>query len=67
MQLWDITGMKRFANIREKLYKNAHGMMLVYDITDRSSFKNLESWLKEIENYGDGTAKIMLIGNKVDL
>jgi GTPase SAR1 family protein len=40
--------------------------MLVYDITDRSSFQNIENWVKEVERHGDANAVKMLIGNKLD-
>ena len=41
--------------------------MLIYDITDKESFKNIENWLTEVEKYADENIVKMLVGNKNDL
>jgi GTPase SAR1 family protein len=41
--------------------------LIVYDITNRSSFQNLDSWFKEIENQGEQNCMNVLVGNKCDL
>ena len=49
MQIWDTAGQERFKNITASYYRGGNGVLVVYDITDRDSFENLNSWLIEIE------------------
>ena len=49
LQIWDTAGQERFKNITASYYRGGNGVLLVYDITDRDSFDNLNSWLIEIE------------------
>lgn len=49
LQIWDTAGQERFRTITGTYYKGAQGIVLVYDITKRESFEELESyWLKEV-------------------
>ena len=63
----DTGGQERFRNINSSYYRGVHGIMLVYDITDLQSFKDLNSWLIEIEKNAPRKVNIILIGNKCDL
>ena len=67
MQLWQSIGSERFKIISSTHYRNANGILLFYDITDRDSFKNLNHWLYGIEKIVNKNVKILLIGNKIDL
>ncbi|KAG1179216.1 hypothetical protein G6F55_007346 [Rhizopus delemar] len=66
-QIWDTAGQERFRTIVSSYYRGVAGAFIVYDITSRSSFENVHIWLREIREYTDSTAVIMLVGNKVDL
>lgn len=66
-QIWDTAGQERFRNITRQYYKNAHGIFVIYDISNEISFNNISYWLSSIRTYGDDNAKIILIGNKNDL
>jgi len=67
MQIWDTAGQERFKNIISSYYRGAHGILVIYDVTDKESFKNITNWLIEIEkNAGKNILKV-LIGNKCDL
>jgi Ras-related protein Rab-8A len=48
MQIWDTAGQERFKTITETYYKGAAGVVLVYSVTDRKSFNNMENWIKQI-------------------
>ena len=50
-----------------KLIKKAHGVILVYDITQRTSFDALGKWLKEVRDSTNNKYHVLLLGNKVDL
>jgi Ras-related protein Rab-1A len=67
MQIWDTAGQERFRTVVSSYFRGSHGLFLIYDITNKDSFKNLENWLKEIE--GEASEKVLkiLIGNKCDL
>jgi Ras-related protein Rab-1A len=67
LQLWDTAGQERFRNITNSYYKGAHGVILVYDITNRQSFRDIEIWLEEIDKYATANITKMLVGNKLDL
>ena len=67
MQVWDTAGQERFKNITASYYRGGNGVLVVYDITDRESFENLNSWLIEIEKNANKNIYKLLIGNKNDL
>ena len=67
MQIWDTAGQERFKNIIASYYRGAHGILLLYDVTDKDSFKNLSNWLIEIEKNASKNVLRVLIGNKCDL
>jgi len=67
-QIWDTAGQERFRVITSSYYRGSHGIMVVYDISDRTSFEHVRMWMQEIEKYvGDQTTARFLVGNKCDL
>ena len=67
IQIWDSAGQERFRGVVSTHYKRAAGILLVYDITNQSSFLSLEKWLQEIQAQSEPDVEIILIGNKKDL
>ena len=67
LQIWDTAGQERFRNVVATYFRGSNGILLIYDITNRESFKNLESWLIEIEKNASENVLKILIGNKNDL
>lgn len=67
LQMWDTAGQERFRTITSSYYRGAHGIFIVYDVTDRQSFENLKSWLEEIEKYAQAGVRLVVVGNKSDL
>ena len=67
VQIWDTAGQERYRSVTNAYYKGAKGCLLVYDITNKSSFENLDKWISELKTNGDDNVSIMLIGNKIDL
>ncbi|MHA1606888.1 MAG: GTP-binding protein [Candidatus Freyarchaeota archaeon] len=65
--LWDLGGQPHFKHVRSTFYQGAVGAMLVYDITRRSTFDNLENWRKELLKNVKEEPVTVVIGNKVDL
>jgi Ras-related protein Rab-1A len=48
LQIWDTAGQERFRTISSTYYRGAHGIIVVYDITNLDSFNNVKRWLEEI-------------------
>jgi Ras-related protein Rab-1A len=67
LQIWDTAGQERFRTIVSAYYRGAHGIMIVFDITDRDSFTNVAMWHNEIQKYAVPNIKTILIGNKADV
>lgn len=68
LELWDTAGHERFRTISSKYYKGAMGIILVYDVSERNSFENVEEWISQInEETTAGEIEILLVGNKIDL
>ena len=64
---WDTVGQERFRSAVIKTIRFVNGIILVFDFTNRTSFKNLDIWLREIrDNFPDDTV-IVLFGNKIDI
>ena len=64
---YDTAGEERFRAISFNLIKIADGILLMYDISDRSSFEALPGWLDSIRENKGNDFPIVLIGNKCDL
>ncbi|KAJ5077386.1 ras-related protein rab-13 [Anaeramoeba ignava] len=68
LHIWDLSGQERFKKITNSYYRGAHGLVLVYDITNEESFENIEeNWMTSIKENANENVKTILIGNKCDL
>uniref|UniRef100_A0A0N4ZTL3 Ras-related protein Rab-14 n=1 Tax=Parastrongyloides trichosuri TaxID=131310 RepID=A0A0N4ZTL3_PARTI len=67
LQLWDTAGQERFRAVTRSYYRGAAGAIMVYDVTRRSTFNHLSSWLQDAKNLTNPNTVIFLIGNKCDL
>ncbi|CAI8036006.1 Ras-related protein Rab-18-B [Geodia barretti] len=67
LSIWDTAGQERFRTLTPSYYRGAHGVILVYDVSSRGSFQNLETWLNELDTYATKKDLVkMLVGNKID-
>ena len=48
-------------------YKGKNGILVVYDITNRQSFDDINFWLNEIKEKANKNTVLLLVGNKCDL
>ena len=67
LQIWDTAGQERYRSVTSAYYKGAKGAILVYDITRKATFENIDKWIPDLKTNGDKDIIIMLIGNKNDL
>ena len=67
VQLWDTAGQERFKSLAMTYYRKAYGILLLFDITKRSSFISCKNYLEEIRVNSDKNCVIYLVGNKIDL
>jgi Ras-related protein Rab-8A len=68
LKIWDTAGQERFRNITQQYYKNANGILLVFDVADRNSFEKVRDWMKQIQCFTKKESiAIVLIGNKCDV
>ncbi|MFX0176915.1 MAG: Rab family GTPase, partial [Candidatus Hodarchaeota archaeon] len=67
LQLWDTGGQERFSSIRPMYYRGSLGVVLVYDVTNSSSFEHLPQWIEEVRANIKAEIPILLVGNKSDL
>ena len=67
IQIWDTAGQERYRSITSAYYKGAKGAFIVYDITRKLTFDNIDKWVTDLKTNGDKNISIVLIGNKSDL
>lgn len=66
--LWDTAGQERFKNLASQYYKGADGVLIVFDITSKTSFDKTKNWIQQLSEKADLYALVIyLIGNKKDL
>jgi len=67
LQIWDTAGQERFRSIAKAYFRNAVGVILVFDITERKTFDDVNVWLNDVHSLCDANAVVMLVGNKSDM
>ena len=67
LQCWDLAGQPRFEFVRQGFYRGARGGLLLYDVTRRRTFLNIDRWKDEtFENIGR-KIPLVVVANKIDL
>jgi len=67
LQIWDTAGQERFRNMTSSYYRDAEGIIIVFDLGDLQSFEHLEQWMREIDNIAPKDVVKLVVGNKADL
>ena len=69
LKIWDTAGQEKYKSLTSNYYKNAQGVILVYDVSNKESYDNLKNWISCIsDNYNKiSDVQVIVIGNKIDL
>ena len=67
IQIWDTAGQERYRTVAPIYFRDAHGILLVYDVTNRKSFEDMNYWFNEVVTKGEKNAAVVIVGNKCDL
>ena len=67
VQLWDTVGQEKYKSVATNLILRAQGIIIVYDITNKDSYKNIKIWLDLVKENCDKKVPILIVGNKTDL
>ena len=67
VQVWDTAGQERYRSITNAYYRGAEGILIVFDLTKKESFENIENWINEVTVYTGKDVIMICLGNKSDL
>lgn len=68
INVWDTAGQERYQSVTNAYFKEISGIILMFNVNDTTFFKNLQTWLRRINNSNtcDHSHPILLLGNKAD-
>ncbi|BFU20066.1 Rab family GTPase [Entamoeba histolytica HM-1:IMSS-B] len=67
VQIWDTAGQEKFRTIITSYYRGVQGAVLIYDVTNKSTFDAINYWVKNVQEFGEQVIGRILVGNKTDL
>jgi len=66
LKIWDVSGQEKFKQLTSMYFRDADGIILVYDITNPDSFSSMKEWAKEVEGKAPDNIVLTIVGNKCD-
>ncbi|KAI1166362.1 ras family-domain-containing protein [Nemania serpens] len=66
LNIFDTAGQERFRTLSTSYYRGAHGVILVYDVSNKKSFASMEKWFDEARLNANPDAVLYLVGSKLD-
>ncbi|XP_046913320.2 ras-related protein Rab-22A [Dermatophagoides farinae] len=67
LNIWDTAGQERYKALAPMYYRGANICIVVFDVTSKSSFDSVQSWIRELRTYLLEKCLICIVGNKSDL
>ena len=67
LHIWDTAGAEKYKAMTKQYYHDSHGIILVFDISQRNTFNNLENWVNSIKNNSNQKIEVIVVGNKIDI
>jgi len=65
--LWDTAGQEQYRSLTKNFYRNAEGIIIVFDVSNKKSFENVKDWMQSIKEFTTKDIHVSLVGNKIDL
>jgi small GTP-binding protein len=67
LQIWDTAGQERFRTITRAYYRGASAVIIVYDVTDEKSFRDVHNWYEMAKENASQEVVMVLCANKLDM
>ena len=67
LNIWDTAGEEKYHALAPIFYRGAQGAVIIFDVTNRETFKRATKWFSELSEFAEGNPKMILVGNKIDL
>jgi small GTP-binding protein len=67
IKIWDTAGQEQYKSITKNFFRNANGVMVVFDVTSKTSFEKIQDWVHSIKESTTNSIKTILLANKIDL
>lgn len=67
LQLWDTAGQERFRSLIPSYIRDSSVAVVVYDVGNKNSFKNIVKWVNDVRNERGNEVLLVIVGNKIDL
>ena len=67
IKIWDTAGQEQYKSITKNFFRNANGVLVVYDVTNKTSFNKVKDWIQSIKENSNVDIKVILIANKIDI
>ncbi len=67
LNIWDTAGSEKYKTITRQYYRDTNGIILVFDVSDRNSFNNLNNWISDIKENTMNECQVIIVGNKNDI
>jgi Ras-related protein Rab-1A len=67
LQIWDTAGQERYRTVTTSYFRGSNGVIIVYDITNRESFEQVQQWMREVDAHAPADVCRLLVGSKADL
>jgi small GTP-binding protein len=67
LKIWDVGGQDGFSTIRKSAYEDTCGAIIVFDVSRKETFENIQLWLDELRAHVDYEVPVLLVANKIDL
>jgi small GTP-binding protein len=65
--IWDTAGQERYKTVVPMYFENADFILMVYSVTDRTTFDHIPAWQEIATLRASPTARLFILGNKSDL
>ena len=67
LKIWDTSGQERYRALTRNYYKDSQGVILVYDVSSKTTFQHLKTWINDLEEFGSPDSQIIIVANKDDV